>query len=1090
MKPFSSFVAVLSLLCVPVAYGQVTWEKVYNGGEGHSNPDFLVTLASDGNNHIQAGAGGTDLGSMSYGDESTLNIVLSHQKSDDETSPAGGYWLCVAHFTDGSSEIVYNSGDTSGGRFSQDILLSIRNSLTGSLAAKYGSIDYLSFYPYANIASCPFPYYYNSDDATQFSENATFAEFGSGSEISATYVVSQSEHGPVLSNLNITVSNPQPHGIYPPGVDPLTPGGGSVSPPTYAQSSISAINKSGPQEGFIDQNNDQTTFVPEEQLILRLNYVPPSLALSANSGKTNGVVTWKKSRDLVVNVNFQDSVGTTTPIDAKLTNSWKSSLGAAQGTFTAGSISGPHLTTSGDQTLTVTVTDPVTGVAILNTIEIFIDDQGPSLSVPKFSLTASSSSATYDTVATNWTVTNSLSGVAACTLTLNSLSQNTTATSVGGSGYSAAVSLAAAGIRRVSAASTSLTVQVTDNAGNVVSTAVPVYVPQMIASASTATAQLNPDQSTLVTVPLNIKPSDLAHYSSLSMTRVGPDLPAGLLTTTAFNVSSIVASDGITLLPNPNWTTDINQNLVYLDSVPVGATGGRVLSYTLTDVALNATGTESPGSMGRLTLPHHAGSATGIVLIDSQGNKTSADSSSPYYNNPAFKMTNDGTVSIQFTATGVDQDEWDYEIDRVTANTLGTFIGASYESETGANALRYAYTPSSLSGASSSTYAPSTPVSFQLYTGTNCYCITWTQSFGTGSALSRSAVQNSVYLCVNFDYTTGTFALSVMSGLGGVASTTQGIIVRPGQPIGFNLSNQDPNDVSPYSFAWDFGDLATNLGSTNNPSVISASPNSANVSHQYYQQIGQQQASCSYSLLLTITNTQTQTATSLTLTVQVRDTQSGTLYTSETWNGAHTVTGVVVVPAALSLTVGNLSGVTTAVSFQGGLGSGFYQGITVDGTLTATGATFDKVPGQSDGWGTILVEGAGSATLNGVTIADADRGLTVGGPTDSSLGNGPTVSVNGATLTGNTFGLHMYGISQTRIDGSLLTSNTVYGVKEDAHAMPIVSNSFFGGNGIDYYAFGTADDGTTEGPLSIQEINQLQSGRISNPNNKSIAVGQ
>ncbi len=225
----------------------------------------------------------------------------------------------------------------------------------------------------------------------------------------------------------------------------------------------------------------------------------------------------------------------------------------------------------------------------------------------------------------------------------------------------------------------------------------------------------------------------------------------------------------------------------------------------------------------------------------------------------------------------------------------------------------------------------------------------------------------------------------------------------------------------------------------------------ASAVHKYGQSPTQTTDTTSYTLSLDIPGN----ASPINLIVTVQDTQDGTLYVSEDWHGNHKVTGVVVVPAGLVLTIEPYE----SVQFQGGLGAGFGQGLDVKGTLIAADQiTFQPAPGQTSGWGTLLIEGGAAAQFGAALIEGADRGIAVG--------PGASVSLNGVTLTQNKTGLHLVGVSATTVAGATITGNTLYGIKEDSGGRPALTNSIIQGNFRNYYSW-------SSGLLSITAINAL-----------------
>jgi hypothetical protein len=186
----------------------------------------------------------------------------------------------------------------------------------------------------------------------------------------------------------------------------------------------------------------------------------------------------------------------------------------------------------------------------------------------------------------------------------------------------------------------------------------------------------------------------------------------------------------------------------------------------------------------------------------------------------------------------------------------------------------------------------------------------------------------------------------------------------------------------------------------------------------------------------------------------------------------HTVTGVVIVPPGLSLTVASGAG----VQFQGGLGSGFGQGLDVQGSLAAAdGVTFALAAGQSQPWGMILIEG--TAVVGADDLSGAVQGLSV-------TGTG-SLQLTGANLHGNQTALHVTGggagSPAVTVANATITGNTIYGIKEDSGGRPVVSGTAITGNFRNYYSY-------DQNLLTIDQINAINT-HAAAPNTGDASTG-
>lgn len=253
----------------------------------------------------------------------------------------------------------------------------------------------------------------------------------------------------------------------------------------------------------------------------------------------------------------------------------------------------------------------------------------------------------------------------------------------------------------------------------------------------------------------------------------------------------------------------------------------------------------------------------------------------------------------------------------------------------------------------------------------------------------------------------------------------------PGAVVIFNAAVSDP-DGHPVSYLWNPGDGGEDLSG-----VVSTHP---------YAKTG------TYTLTLTVTDNDGG-VTVATTTVTVGNTASGTLYADETWSGTQYIYGDVTVPAGITLTV--LPG--TQVIVNGTSDSGFTLDIKGTLNITDSGRTvsFASSSGQAGSWKGIYLEGQGA--LDGVTVKDAERGVTVVG--------GATVTLKNCTFRNNQAGLHVYGTAPA-VSGCRFLENTLYGIKEDEGGRPVVKDCTFSGNGMDYYSEKDTD-------LTIDEVNQI-----------------
>jgi hypothetical protein len=258
--------------------------------------------------------------------------------------------------------------------------------------------------------------------------------------------------------------------------------------------------------------------------------------------------------------------------------------------------------------------------------------------------------------------------------------------------------------------------------------------------------------------------------------------------------------------------------------------------------------------------------------------------------------------------------------------------------------------------------------------------------------------------------------------------TLAAVNTTPGATVQFSATVADPDGAAGEipEYLWEPGDGSTPLRGV--------SP-----THQYAR-------TGAYTLTLTVTDSDGGVS-AVTTTVTVGNTTRGALYADESWSGVHHIYGDLSVPAGITLTIEP----GTEIIVEAG------YGIQVKGSLKITGGgvTFRSTGGQVNDWQGIYLEG--EATLNGATIRDAERGLTVV--------SGATAALTHCVFRNNQVGLHVYGTTPL-VESCSFLGNTLYGIKEDEGGRPAVKGCAFSGNGMAYYS-------ETDTEITIEELNQF-----------------
>lgn len=558
----------------------------------------------------------------------------------------------------------------------------------------------------------------------------------------------------------------------------------------------------------------------------------------------------------------------------------------------------------------------------------------------------------------------------------------------------------------------------TNNAGLNSSASAQIYLPQKLDIVPTVNMSASTTALMQVELQFNLSAADLKQgYSTIVVGRTtttsGFQLPSFTIDT------STIALNGTELVSDPTWGQR-NGKVYYINRIPT-STGAGNKTWLYSFASTPSLGTISSANVD---LPNHTGSVT-ISISDTEGNSYLTDPTQPLSAqnpvNPNFHVYSNGKLQISFIATDPDQDHWAAEVDKVRQIRSGSSLISSYVSLSGPGLIACDYVDPT-------GYAQKT-VEVTLGQGSNKVCISWKE--GSAAEFNHSQI---LVIELNTLPAVDGFQISVRD-LGGADLDSEGtsIVAQPGQPLLFSVSTLEQVDESEYD--WTFGDGVSGQGST--------------ISHTYSQALNQATDSTTYNLGLVVRTT------SITLPIVIRDTREGSLYTSETWRGPHTVVGVVKVLPTQTLTIAP----TAVVRFSGGVGGGYGQGLDIaSGAFLdiADGAQFKKVETQSEGWGTILV--SGTATIGSADIADADRGITVA--------NGATATLTGTVLHNNITGLHLAGPSTTSVQSSQIENNSLYGIKEELGGRPVVKNSSILGNLRNYYQWDV-------GLIDIAAINAL-----------------
>ncbi len=466
----------------------------------------------------------------------------------------------------------------------------------------------------------------------------------------------------------------------------------------------------------------------------------------------------------------------------------------------------------------------------------------------------------------------------------------------------------------------------------------------------------------------------------------------------------------------------------------VSGVGHKYLKYQVYGVPKGQAQRERYDDTTAHLLPNTPGRIT-WSLIDTYGEVLDFDASGRVVTqNPAFRINGDGLVNVRFRGEDLDKETWMidlYHSRRVHTNP--PIISSNPVSPTSFRAYDTALSPDE-------TY----PV--YLQGGVNTLLFKWIEgNVQDGGVPGANWAENR----------SGLFTLELIMEYGQYRVNITNeyaewgedwITVQPGEPLTMEIETEDG---SGFTCDWEFGDGETASGLF--------------AEHSYAQREDEMSDTSHYTLTIRLTDSNA-VETNIPFSIHVLDTQVGQLYISESWRGDHRVIGVVTVPSGLTLTIGDEAlKESMNVTFVGNSGSGYLQGIEVlsGGELVVDnfGQEVTFSDGETEnGWGTIFISTGARGEIRGAVFRDAERALTIA--------SGAQARVIESVFSTNKTALHIFGGNVVHIEDCQIIENSLYGIKEEQSATPVLNENTLRDNFRTYYRW----DG---GLLNISEINAL-----------------
>ncbi len=238
----------------------------------------------------------------------------------------------------------------------------------------------------------------------------------------------------------------------------------------------------------------------------------------------------------------------------------------------------------------------------------------------------------------------------------------------------------------------------------------------------------------------------------------------------------------------------------------------------------------------------------------------------------------------------------------------------------------------------------------------------------------------------------------------------------PDSPAFYDAIDGEGDDLSWY---WDFGD---------------GTSSEEEYPIKTYTESGE------YTVVLTVSDWWEQ-SDSVEFTFYAENTTEGTLLISENWSGEHTLTGDVVIPTGLSLTI--TEGTTVITPENTGIV------VSAGASLTISGSADNKVNigpvltvEPYPFWNGLVING-----MSNITFTNLKNGVRA-----IAAGPGSTVTLDDCNFIDNKIGLHIVGTSVILSGENSFIGNLWYGIKEDSVIEhPDLSGCLFNDNKNDYY---------------------------------------
>lgn len=584
----------------------------------------------------------------------------------------------------------------------------------------------------------------------------------------------------------------------------------------------------------------------------------------------------------------------------------------------------------------------------------------------------------------------------------------------------------------------------TDSAGNIGVLEKEVILPRLIECEKVVFDQNDDFSAIFSDLVLNITESEIKNYNAVYFTR---DSVPGRTPLPPDITNKEQLWDGHAYSINDAGNV-VLRDVLYVSS----GVGHKYISYAISANTPNSQVIENAG----VTVTGRLPSTPGIIywiITDASGNQMMINPSGIVERmDEGFLIQSDGKITVNFLGEDVDSELWKVFLDKRTevhGNANDSMIEIM-EHIGGNEPILYFALPE---GNGSVSQGFTVYLSYNVNgKSTNSLVFNWQEITDDNAYINRSETVNIVLEPPK--YGSNNYFVGITDECASY-DQANGITIHPGEILSMTAGLDDSESTC--SYRWDFGDMSDDANSISVTHAYEITPNPLKCDANYL-----------YQMLVHIQDTVSGTTT-IPVKINVLDTQSGSLYVSERWRGDHVVKGTVIVPNGLSLSINTIENDGDShILFTGSLLDRFpglliSSGGSLDAGNNAKKTWFDRFD-ESISWEGIYVETNAIVTMINCDVRHAMRA--------ASVIKGSVLDIQGCSFIQNDIAIHAFGGAICTVRDSVFTGNSLYGIKEENGARPVLTGNAIFGNFRDYYSF-------DQGLITIEDLN-MKNGNAGN----------